>query len=214
MNNTSFKLFSLSTLIALQSSFGSYFEVAFSEVDFDTRTPMNALFLEGPGAGSNRDTVDIDNGISLKYGFNNGWSIVSSSFDASSLLFDEIGGIGVILEEIDLQNIMFEYTFENAIGEQLYWIASLGLGLAWVDYNIEGIVPGAEEDVENLSLSSKDRVPAFSAGVGIGYKINENFDLLLHYKINNLREVELPDIELPDWDMDSRSMNVGLRMKF
>lgn len=210
MNNTSFKLLSLSTLIAMQSSFGSYFEVAFSKVDFDIRTPMNALFLEGPGSGSNRDSVDIDNGISLKYGFNNGWSIMSSSFDASSFLFNEFG---VILEEIDLQNVMFEYTFENAIDEQLYWIASLGLGLAWVDYDIQGTA-GFEEDNENLFLSCKDRVPAFSAGVGIGYKINENFDLLLHYKINNLRVVELSEIELPDWDMDSRSMNVGLRLKF
>lgn len=211
MKNTSFILFLFSTLMALHSSYGSYFEVSFSDVDLDTSSPVSLLPDENSGV-ANIDT-NIDKGISLKYGFDNGWSILYSKFDGNSLMTAEEVIGGVLFEEFSSQNLMLEYTIENAISEKLYWMISLGFGLAWVDYNIEAVAI-VEQEIGDSSSSTKDRVSAFSAGYGIGYNLNENMDLLLHYRYSNVREIDLSGIDLPEWDMGGKSINVGLRIKF
>tara|TARA_B100000035_G_scaffold285740_1_gene269525 strand:+ start:5618 stop:6268 length:651 start_codon:yes stop_codon:yes gene_type:complete len=215
------KLFTyLLTVCFSLTAYGNFMQLTFTDVDLDTNGAIKRNLGIGPG-------LDVDNGISFEYGFDNGFSLIYGTVAASSKISETLDGDSANLlnalvgssaqsgdnaaigESYDASILMAKYNFKNALSDKLYFNASVGLGFTSVDVTLSG-----SAGTESLSFSDSDRVFTYSLGMGLIYSLKENIDLVLNYEFRDAKSLEFTDLGLSDGDIDHTSLDLGLRYAF
>lgn len=105
-------------------------------------------------------------------------------------------------EEIEVHRLMIVLNYEHELDEQFTVLFTGGLGVAMMDQELSITNPG-----QNLSGSDDDTSYAYQFGVGLGYDLNESFEL-------SGRVRYLGGDELPVGSDDLTSLVFDLSAKF